>query len=205
MITPMGVALCSVTPIGVTGAIRDYAFMRLSKACNPSLIFSTLLHFKTNAFLMTSATTTPTVRRATPDDAPGIQALIDRYVPSGTLLPRSREFITLHSQDFIVVTVEGKIVGCVHLDEYAPSLSELRSLAVHPDVQGAGIGRLLVEATEQLARKRGHTTLFAVSNDEDFFHKFGFDTRHIPELDLERSEVSRYKGVYAKDLFPSAP
>ena len=43
-------------------------------------------------------------------------------------------------------------------------------------------------------------TLFAVSNDETFFNKFGFASRHIPELDRERSEVSKYKGVYAKDL-----
>jgi amino-acid N-acetyltransferase len=153
---------------------------------------------------MTSpSNSTPVARRATPDDAAAIQTLIDRYVASGTLLPRSQEFITLHSQDFIVVMAGDQVVGCVHLDEYAPSLSELRSLAVHPDWQGGGIGRILVDETEKLARKRGHTTLFAVSNDEEFFHKFGFETRHIPELDLERSEVSRYKGVYAKDLVPT--
>ena len=33
-----------------------------------------------------------------------------------------------------------------------------------------------------------------------FFSRFGFAVRHIPELDRERSEVSRYKGVFAKDL-----
>jgi amino-acid N-acetyltransferase len=149
-------------------------------------------------------TPSPSARRATPEDAAAIQALIDRYVASGTLLPRSRDFIALNAQDFIVATAGDQVVGCVHLDEYAPSLSELRSLAVDPDWQGAGIGRLLVLATEQLARIRGTVTLFAVSNDEEFFNKFGFEKRHIPELDLERSEVSRYKGVYAKDLSTSS-
>ena len=43
-------------------------------------------------------------------------------------------------------------------------------------------------------------TLFAVSNDEEFFGKYGFLPRHIPELDRERSEVSKYKGVYAKEV-----
>jgi N-acetylglutamate synthase-like GNAT family acetyltransferase len=62
------------------------------------------------------------------------------------------------------------------------------------------VGRSLVHATEELARQRGCATLFAVSNDEAFFNKFGFFARHIPELDRERSEVSRYKGVFAKDL-----
>ena len=79
-------------------------------------------------------------------------------------------------------------------------LSELRSLAVAPEGQGKGVGRALVLATEALARQRGSATLFAVSNDEAFFSRFGFAPRHIPELDRERSEVSRYKGVFAKDL-----
>jgi len=140
------------------------------------------------------------VRKATPQDAAAIKALIDRYVPSGTLLPRTEEFIATRAHEFLVVEHERRVVGCVHLDEYAPSLAELRSLAVDPDVQGLGLGRTLVEGTEDFARRRGYATLFAVSNDEAFFRRFGFLPRHIPELDRERSEVSRYKGVFAKDL-----
>jgi N-acetylglutamate synthase-like GNAT family acetyltransferase len=110
------------------------------------------------------------------------------------------DFISAQSDHFLVAEEDGELLGCVHLDEYAPSLSELRSLAVRPDAKGKGVGRALVHATEDLARRRGALTLFAVSNDEEFFNKFGFRARHIPELDRERSEVSRYKGVYAKDL-----
>jgi len=80
------------------------------------------------------------------------------------------------------------------------NLAELRSLAVAPDAQGMGVGRSLVAAVEDLARRRGYRTVFAVSNDEEFFGKYGFLPRHIPELDRERSEVSKYKGVYAKDV-----
>lgn len=106
----------------------------------------------------------------------------------------------MYAHEFIVVEKGGDVVGCVHLDEYSPSLAELRSLAVAPGAQGAGIGRALVAATERFARARGYATLFAVSNDTEFFARFGFERRNIPELDLERSEVSRYKGVFAKDL-----
>jgi amino-acid N-acetyltransferase len=140
------------------------------------------------------------VRRAHPADAHAIRLLIDRYVADGTLLPRSEAFIATQADHFLVAEEDGHVVGCVHLDEYAPSLSELRSLAVDPSTQGRGVGRELVLATEALARLRGCATLFAVSNDEAFFNRFGFIARHIPELDRERSEVSRYKGVFAKDL-----
>ncbi len=140
------------------------------------------------------------VRRAQPRDAGAIKSLIDLYVASGTLLTRSCEFIEMHSHEFIVEIAGGQVIGCVHLDEYAPSLAELRSLAVHPGWQGKGVGRNLVAATEKLATARGYQTLFAVSNDEQFFRRFGFEPREIPELNLERSEVSKFKGVHAKDL-----
>jgi len=140
------------------------------------------------------------IRRATERDAPAIRALIDLYVADGTLLPRTAEFIASHAGHFVVAVRGDRVVGCAHLDEYAPSLAELRSLAVAPDAQGSGVGRALVAAVEDLARRRGYGTVFAVSNDEEFFAKHGFFPRHIPELDCERSEVSKYKGVYAKDI-----
>jgi amino-acid N-acetyltransferase len=140
------------------------------------------------------------IRRAHPADAHEIRLLIDQYVADGTLLPRTEEFIATQAHHFIVAEEDGRLIGCVHLDEYAPSLSELRSLAVAADARGRGVGRALVHATEELARRRDVGTLFAVSNDEEFFARFGFANRHIPELDRERSEVSRYKGVFAKDL-----
>ena len=140
------------------------------------------------------------LRRAIERDAPAIRALIDLYVADGTLLPRTDEFIAAHADHFVVAVRGGRVVGCAHLDEYAPSLAELRSLAVAPDAQGMGVGRALVAAVEELARRRGYGTVFAVSNDEEFFRKYGFLPRHIPELDRERSEVSKYKGVYAKDM-----
>lgn len=140
------------------------------------------------------------VRTATSTDAHAIRRLIDRNVADGTLLPRTESFIAMHAPHFLVADDDGRVVGCVHLDEYAPSLAELRSLAVEPASHGQGVGRALVQATVALAARRGYGTLFAVSNDEAFFKRFGFEPRHIPELDRERSEVSRYKGVYAVDV-----
>jgi amino-acid N-acetyltransferase len=149
---------------------------------------------------MSKVATTPTVRRAEVRDAKAISGLIDLYVPDGTLLPRTPEFIAERIIDFLVADVHGRVVGCVHLDEYSPSLVEVRSLAVDPSHQGRGIGISLVKAAEDLARVREYVTVFAVSSNDEFFRARGYDIRHIPELDRERSEVSRYKGVYAKDL-----
>ena len=147
----------------------------------------------------------PTVRKAHIRDAQTISELIGLYVADGTLLPRTPEFIAERIIDFLVSEEDGRVVGCVHLDEYSPSLVEVRSLAVDPEYQRRGIGIALVEAAEKLARVREYATVFAVSSNEEFFRARGYDIRHIPELDRERSEVSRYKGVYAKDLSVPAP
>jgi amino-acid N-acetyltransferase len=147
----------------------------------------------------------PTIRRAHVRDAPAISELIGLYVADGTLLPRTPEFIAERVIDFLVSEEGGRVVGCVHLDEYSPSLVEVRSLAVDPEHQGRGIGIGLVKAAEDLARIREYTTVFAVSSNDEFFRARGYEVRHIPELDRERSEVSRYKGVYAKDLGVPTP
>lgn len=139
-------------------------------------------------------------RKAAEADAPAIRALIDRFVPTGILLPRTEAFIAEHADDFLVVEDAGRIVGCIHLDEYAPSIAEIRSVAVAEEAQGRGVGDALMAGVERLARQRQFTTLFAVTNRTKFFADRGYEERHIPELDRERSEVSRYKGVFAKDL-----
>jgi amino-acid N-acetyltransferase len=141
-----------------------------------------------------------TVRTAREADAEAISALIAHHVPEGTLLPRSPDFVRERAMEFLVAEDESGLVGCVHLDEYAPSLAEVRSLAVHPAAQGKGVGVALVESLERLARRRRYATLFAVSNRDSFFLSRGFAPRHIPELDKERSEVSKFKGVFAKEL-----
>jgi N-acetylglutamate synthase-like GNAT family acetyltransferase len=141
-----------------------------------------------------------TIRRAIAADAAAIASLIEQHVASGTLLPRSPEFIAERAIDFLVATVGRRVVGCVHLEEYSPSLAEVRSIAVDAPYQGRGIGVALVSAVERLARTREYRTLFAVSNNDAFFRSRGYQPREIPELSRERSEVTRFKGVYAKDL-----
>ena len=143
-----------------------------------------------------------TLRRAHPADAGIIESLIHRYVASGTLLPRTVEFIAERAPDFLVATVGGRVVGCVHLEEYSPSLAEVRSLVVEPAWQGRGIGASLVRALESLAAVREFPIVFAVSNNEAFFLGQGYAPRHIPELDRERSAISRFKGVFAKEVGP---
>src|SRR5215217_592332 len=108
------------------------------------------------------------ITRAREYDVLALSELNNRFAPEGLTLPRSEAFVELHIDDYRVIRDDdGRIVGCVCVDEYSPSLAELVSLAVAPAHQGKGVGRQLIEAAVQLAKKRGYPEIFAVSFADD--------------------------------------
>src|SRR5205085_2869113 len=142
-----------------------------------------------------------TIGPATEDDVDAIVALNNMYAPDGLTLSRTRAWVADRIPNYNVArdaAAGGRVVGCVALDEYSPSLVELVSLAVAPEAQGRGLGGRLVEAAVGLARRRGYDELFAVSLADTQFLRWGFhETRvdRFPEkrwryLQVSRSELS---------------
>ena len=147
-------------------------------------------------------------------DAPAVAALNNRYAPDGLTLPRTPAFVAARIESYRVALDGGCVVGCVAVDEYAPSLAELVSLAVAPEVQGRGLGRRLIAAAEQLARQRGYAELFAVSLADTLFLAAGFrasSIAHYPEKAARYAAVSRSelsigkKFLFVKRLAEHAP
>lgn len=138
------------------------------------------------------------VEHAEERDILPIVALNNMYAPDGLTLTRSEEFVTNHLQDYQVLRDnDGSVIGQVALDEYSPSLVELVSLAVAPSAQGRGLGKLLIEAAEKLARERGHTELFAISLAEPLFLAMGWKESsivHYPE------KIARYQKISRSEL-----
>ena len=145
-------------------------------------------------------TTALHIRPATPADAADVAVLIQQHVPSGALLPRSPDFVAERANDFLVAVDGERVVGCVHLSEYSPSLAEVRSLAVDAAYARRAVDARLLEAVEQLARQRQYPTLFAVTNDEALFRARGYEPHPVPELYPEQEEVERFAGVLGKEL-----
>lgn len=125
----------------------------------------------------TSFTVTKTViiRKAHRDDLPAIEALIERFVDDGILLPRTFQELEQLLGNFFVAEIEAQMVGCAALDIYNRKLAEIRSLAVDPSAQGNGVGKLLVQACIDLAQERDILEVMAISASEDFFKSCGFD------------------------------
>lgn len=125
-------------------------------------------------------------------DIPAISALNNAFAPQGLTLMRSREFVENHLADYRVVrSPESVVLGCAALDDYSPSLAELVSLAVEPDAQGQGIGRVLIEAIEDLARRRGYPEIFAVSFSERLFLGMGYSGTSIVEYPEKEARYAR--------------
>lgn len=67
-----------------------------------------------------------------------------------------------------VALLDGRVVGWIGgIPEYDGNVWELHPLAVHPDFQGQGIGRLLVEDFEKEVAKKGALTIILGSDDEN--------------------------------------
>lgn len=138
------------------------------------------------------------VHHADEQDIPAIVALNNLYAPDGLTLRRSESFVTMHLQDYQVIRgVDGRIRGQVALDEYAPSLVEIVSLAVAPDQQGQGLGQCLITAAEHLARERGHHEIFAISLAEALFLRMGY---RLTSIEIYPEKIARYRSISRSEL-----
>lgn len=108
-------------------------------------------------------------------DVDQMHDLILRFSREGTLLPRSHAELCENVREFIVVEQQGQIVGCGALHFYGTHLIEIRSIAVLPEFQGRGVGRLLIDALLAEAGRHAVACVCLFTRIPDFFARFGFE------------------------------
>jgi amino-acid N-acetyltransferase len=113
------------------------------------------------------------IRRARTGDVLAIKSLVDHY--TGRVL-LAKELVTLYEdvQEFWVAEHDGRIVGCGALHVLWEDLGEIRTVAVHPEFAGHGIGGSLVDALIATARMLELSRLFVLTFERDFFATHGF-------------------------------
>jgi amino-acid N-acetyltransferase len=127
------------------------------------------------------------IRKATIQDVKAIHKLLQYYGDKGTLLARPLSQLYDHVRDFFVYQDLGdnRVVGCCALQFCWEDLAEIRSLAVHPDCGGRGIGRALTKAVVAEAVNFKTRKLFTLTYEPGFFLKFGFRKIDRAELPLK--------------------
>jgi amino-acid N-acetyltransferase len=114
-----------------------------------------------------------TVRRARTSDVPAIKQLVDTY--AGKIL-LEKNLVTLYEavQEFWVAERDDEILGCGALHVLWGDLGEVRTVAVHPSVQGHGVGHQVVERLLDVARELQLKRVFVLTFETDFFGRHGF-------------------------------
>jgi amino-acid N-acetyltransferase len=115
------------------------------------------------------------LRRARTADVRAIHTFIDAYADDRILL--TKPMVTLYEdvQEFWVAELAGRVVGCGALHVMWEDLAEVRTLAVIPELRGAGLGHLLLERLIATAREVGVRKLFCLTFEVDFFARHGFE------------------------------
>ncbi|KGE18210.1 N-acetyltransferase [Paenibacillus wynnii] len=116
-----------------------------------------------------------TCRSATVDDIEPLYLMIEEYAQKGIMLPRSRAALQRQIDLFVVAEMDGKVVGCGSLCRLGTDLVEIRSLGLHDEYQGKGIGSLIVNALTEEARRQKIPKIMALTYAVDFFLRNGFD------------------------------
>ncbi len=129
---------------------------------------------------------TATVRKATLADVRPMAKLIQRYADTTVMLPRNEFELAEHVRDFMIAVDEsGELAGCGALHIYTPTVAEVRSLGVDPDLKTQGIGRRIVDALVLEGEQLGLRSIFAFTYVPGFFHKLHFDLVDRAELPLK--------------------
>ncbi|HOB47755.1 MAG TPA: amino-acid N-acetyltransferase [Mycobacterium sp.] len=113
------------------------------------------------------------VRRARTSDVLEIKRLVDTY--AGKIL-LEKNLVTLYEavQEFWVAELAGRVVGCGALHVLWSDLGEVRTVAVHPEVRGRGVGHAIVGKLLEVARELQLQRLFVLTFEVEFFARHGF-------------------------------
>lgn len=103
------------------------------------------------------------------------------------------EELATEKNDFLIGAIEhNTLVGCCVLTPKGNSVIQLRQMAVDTAVQAKGVGTLLIAYAEQLAVRKGFTTLMmhARKTAIGFYQKMGYE---ISSEEFEEVTIPHYE------------
>jgi amino-acid N-acetyltransferase len=126
-----------------------------------------------------------TIRPARVQDIPAIVTMVNGFAARNIMLPRTEASVQQTLSDWLVavdaesvgadnVSSIERVAGCGSLVPLTDTLVEIRSLAIHDEYQGQGIGGLLVLALVEIAREQEYEQICALTLRTGFFERLGF-------------------------------
>lgn len=114
------------------------------------------------------------IRKAVLSDVEKMHEIVNYYADKGLMLSRSLSTLYENIRDFVIIEIDGEIVGLGALHVLWNDLAELRTLAVKSNMVKQGIGRKIVEFILEEAKGLKVQKVFTLTYQPGFFGKMGF-------------------------------
>jgi thioesterase domain-containing protein len=120
--------------------------------------------------------------------------------PWGQALGSERDTLEKESYHRMITDESNKVLAVGRLEKMSQYSGQIRFMAVCQSTQGQGLGRQIIEALEQQAKKLGITslTLNARENALSFYQKLGYTSKGFSHLLFD--EIKHF--TMSKELFP---
>jgi len=125
-----------------------------------------------------------TLRPAREADSKPIKDLIHLVGINPTGLDWRRFVVAVDAQD--------QVIACGQLRPHTGEILELASLAVRPEFQGQGLGRLIIE--DLLKKSPRPLYLMCMSKNGGLYEKFGFRAREYKDMPRYFQRISKLAG-----------
>ena len=144
------------------------------------------------------------IRNAVPADVEEMLLMMYRAMEDEQLAERDKSEILAHLEDYVVMEIDGNVVGAGALHSYeSEGVAELACIYVKKDHEGQGYGQTLVNLLEERAKQLGVNRLFALSTQatEYFITKFSYrESADLEEMPAERRVKWEENGRNARYL-----
>lgn len=129
------------------------------------------------------------LRLATSEDLPAVLALLeDAGLPY-------QDITTEHLGNFLVAAGGRSILGAVGLERYGEN-ALLRSLVVRPESRFTGLGKQLIDAIEEHARRTSVGTLYLLTTTAaDFFARRGYEVIERSSAPAALQETTEFSSL----------
>ena len=124
------------------------------------------------------------IRKALIREVPEIWRMLHDFADRDVLPRTMADLYSQVLEYFVYRKDQGPIMGVAALHVFWEDLGEIRSVAVLPDFQKAGVGSRLVKRCIEEADSLGLKKVFALTTRPQFFKRLGF--RQVPNDDLPR-------------------
>ncbi len=129
-------------------------------------------------------------RSMTIKDIPSVLTLIQPFVDSGLLLPKTKQYLQQNCEDFTIYELDGAIRACASLHQYQDGQMEIGCVAVNEICSNIGVGPQLIGKLIKKAKESKATGLFLLTTRTmDFFEKLGFTNDSIDSIPAERKAI----------------